>query len=199
MQIGDDAAAPELCITARAVEDTFEQDYFRLVFFAISYGVRCWRGRHLRVSVTKRVPKSLADRPEHSHFEISAIFKATNRSLVHTRGFCKRFNAHVLGFSPTLCHLSRMIHSGNIAKLKKKFNYFIDSLYAVMHNYAMLEQLRKQQGLTQEQLAEKSGVDQTTISRLERGDIKRPRWEVVASIAQALKVKPEKLFPVDAA
>ncbi len=68
-----------------------------------------------------------------------------------------------------------------------------------MHNYTMLEQLRKQLGLTQEQLAEKSGVDQTTISRLERGEIKRPRWEVVANLARALDVKPEELFPVTAA
>jgi DNA-binding XRE family transcriptional regulator len=78
-------------------------------------------------------------------------------------------------------------------------HYYIDSVYAPTHNDNMLEQIRKQQGLTQEQLAEKSGVDQTTISRLERGDIKRPRWEVVANLAQALKVKPEKLFPTNAA
>jgi DNA-binding XRE family transcriptional regulator len=78
-------------------------------------------------------------------------------------------------------------------------HFIIDSVYAPAHNNAMLEQIRKQRELTQEQLAEKSGVDQTTISRLERGDIKRPRWEVVANLAKALGVKPEKLFPTNAA
>jgi transcriptional regulator with XRE-family HTH domain len=65
-----------------------------------------------------------------------------------------------------------------------------------MHNYAMLREIRKQQNLTQNQLAEKSGVDQTTISGIERERIKRPRWEVVSRLAKALDVAPEELFPV---
>ncbi len=66
-----------------------------------------------------------------------------------------------------------------------------------MHNYAMLKEIRKQHGMTQEQLAERSGVEQTTISRIENEDIKRPRWEIVARLARALNVRPEDLFPID--
>ena len=78
-------------------------------------------------------------------------------------------------------------------------HYFLDRKYALMHNCTMLKELRKKQGLTQEQLAEISGVDQTVISRIETEEIRRPRWEIVARLARALSVKPEKLFPVDPA
>jgi transcriptional regulator with XRE-family HTH domain len=61
----------------------------------------------------------------------------------------------------------------------------------------MLKEIRKQQGLTQKQLAEKSDVDQTTISGIECGRIKRPRWEIVAKLSKALEVLPETLFPIN--
>jgi transcriptional regulator with XRE-family HTH domain len=69
--------------------------------------------------------------------------------------------------------------------------------YALMHNRSMLRAIRNEQGLTQEQLSEKSGVEQTTISGLETGRIKRPAWEIVAKLANALGVAPEKLFPIN--
>ncbi len=61
----------------------------------------------------------------------------------------------------------------------------------------MLKQARKLRKLTQEQLSEFSGVDQTTISGIESGRIKRPRWEIVSKLAKALDVSPEELFPIN--
>lgn len=51
--------------------------------------------------------------------------------------------------------------------------------------------------LTQQELAELAGVDQTTISDLENGRIKKPSWETVARLSAALSVSPAELFPVD--
>lgn len=53
--------------------------------------------------------------------------------------------------------------------------------------------------MTQEQLAEKSGVDQTTISRWEIRPPQKLDWEKVTALAKALRVKPETLFPRKAA
>jgi len=57
----------------------------------------------------------------------------------------------------------------------------------------MLKQIRKQKGLTQMELAAKSGIHQTLISRLEKGQIKNPSYRVVTQLAAALRVRPEKL------
>lgn len=65
-----------------------------------------------------------------------------------------------------------------------------------MHNSVMLKETRKLKGLTQEQLAEISGVDQTVISRYEKGQIARPKWDNVLALSKALDVPPEQLFPV---
>jgi transcriptional regulator with XRE-family HTH domain len=51
--------------------------------------------------------------------------------------------------------------------------------------------------LTQEELAEKSGVEQATISNLETGRVQSPQWDTVARLAEALDVDPYKLFPVE--
>jgi transcriptional regulator with XRE-family HTH domain len=59
-----------------------------------------------------------------------------------------------------------------------------------------LRQARLKRKLTQEQLAAIAGVDQATISNLESGNIAAPSWPTVSRISQALKVKPEDLFPV---
>jgi transcriptional regulator with XRE-family HTH domain len=61
-----------------------------------------------------------------------------------------------------------------------------------------LRALRRERRLTQQQLAELSGVDQTTISSLELGAAKSPSWETVGSLAQALGVEPHELFPLPA-
>jgi transcriptional regulator with XRE-family HTH domain len=75
-------------------------------------------------------------------------------------------------------------------------HFLFDIINAMMHIYIMLKKYRKQQKLTQEELARKSGVDQCTISRIESGQIKHPRWDIVSRLAKTLAVSPEKLFPV---
>jgi transcriptional regulator with XRE-family HTH domain len=62
-----------------------------------------------------------------------------------------------------------------------------------------LKSIRDKKKLTQEQLAELSGVDQSTISALETERMKSPSWQIVAKLANALGVQPEKLFPVNEA
>lgn len=56
-----------------------------------------------------------------------------------------------------------------------------------------IRKLRKQQGLTQEKLAEMSGIDQDYISEIERGK-KNPSIKTLDSIITALKIKPHVLF-----
>ena len=59
-----------------------------------------------------------------------------------------------------------------------------------------LRTARRIADLTQEQLAQKAGVDQTTISALERGISRNPSYETVVKLARALNITPEELFPV---
>jgi transcriptional regulator with XRE-family HTH domain len=61
-----------------------------------------------------------------------------------------------------------------------------------------LRKTRKGRGLTQAKLADLSGVDQTTISKIEVGTMQAPSWPVVAKLSKALRVKPEALFPIEA-
>lgn len=56
-----------------------------------------------------------------------------------------------------------------------------------------LAQARKKAGLTQDQLAALSGVDQTTISSLETGRKDSPLFDTVLRLARALNVAPEQL------
>jgi transcriptional regulator with XRE-family HTH domain len=58
-----------------------------------------------------------------------------------------------------------------------------------------LEKIRKRRKLTQDELAAASGVDQTTISFLERGARPNPLWSTVDALSHALKVRPHDLFP----
>jgi len=55
-----------------------------------------------------------------------------------------------------------------------------------------LRTLRLARGLTQPLLAEKAGIEQSYLSKLENGR-SRPSEEVLARLAQALEVKPETL------
>ncbi len=55
-----------------------------------------------------------------------------------------------------------------------------------------LRKIRSQRGLTIEQVAMLAGVDQSTISRAERG-LQRLRPESVVKISRALKVPPRKI------
>jgi transcriptional regulator with XRE-family HTH domain len=60
-----------------------------------------------------------------------------------------------------------------------------------------LRTARRLKDITQAQLAEQSGVDQRTISDIERGANRNPSWETVARIAKALGVEPGEIFPLD--
>lgn len=60
-----------------------------------------------------------------------------------------------------------------------------------------LKHTRRARGLTQVELASKSGVDQRHISAMECGKVRNPSWEVVHRLSQALKARPEQLFPLD--
>lgn len=59
-----------------------------------------------------------------------------------------------------------------------------------------LKKYRRIAGLTQEELARRSGVDIAIISRLERGLRRQPSYETVVRLARALNLEPEELIPV---
>jgi len=59
-----------------------------------------------------------------------------------------------------------------------------------------LKKYRRIAGLTQEQLARKSGVDATLISRFERGSRRRLSYDNIIRLARALNLEPEELVPV---
>lgn len=54
---------------------------------------------------------------------------------------------------------------------------------------------RNKKGWTQERLAKESGVNQTTISALERDETRIPQWDTAKALADALEVDPAVLFP----
>lgn len=56
-----------------------------------------------------------------------------------------------------------------------------------------LMEARRRRGLTQDQLAAKSGVDQTTISSLETGRNRSPKFDTVLALAKALDIDPAAL------
>jgi transcriptional regulator with XRE-family HTH domain len=60
-----------------------------------------------------------------------------------------------------------------------------------------LKRLRRDRGLTQVQLAEKSQVPQPYISALEIGKVTAPSWPIVRRLSRALRCKPDVLFPVE--
>lgn len=57
-----------------------------------------------------------------------------------------------------------------------------------------IEEARKKQGLTQNQLSEKSGISRTIISGLESGRISVTTTGTLKKIADALGVKIEDIF-----
>ena len=59
-----------------------------------------------------------------------------------------------------------------------------------------LRDLRKRRLLTQEQLAERSGVGIATIVRVERNQVE-PRGSTIRKLAQALSVEPEELVKTE--
>lgn len=50
--------------------------------------------------------------------------------------------------------------------------------------------LRIRAGISQYRLAQVSGVEQTTISQLELGKTRDPRWSTIAALALALNATP---------
>ena len=56
-----------------------------------------------------------------------------------------------------------------------------------------LREAREQAGLTQEQLADKAGMDQTTISRLETSPAANPTHRTIQRLAAALGIAPSRL------
>lgn len=51
-------------------------------------------------------------------------------------------------------------------------------------------QLRERAGITQYRLAQLTGVEQTTISQLELGKVRDPRWSTISALAEALDTTP---------
>ena len=59
-----------------------------------------------------------------------------------------------------------------------------------------LREARRHAGLTQDQLAARSGIDQSTISDLETGRNTDPRLSTLTRLAEALGITPSELrFP----
>lgn len=57
-----------------------------------------------------------------------------------------------------------------------------------------IKELRKARGLTQTELAERAGVSQQYIARLEKGNVKSPNLLNGLRLAAALGVEPEELI-----
>ncbi len=55
-----------------------------------------------------------------------------------------------------------------------------------------LRELRAEQGVSQDQLARKTGIHPTAIGRMERGG-REPRLETILRLARGLGVRPGKL------
>ena len=51
-------------------------------------------------------------------------------------------------------------------------------------------ELRERAELSQVRLAKDSGVEQTTISQLELGKVRDPRWSTISALAEALGTTP---------
>jgi transcriptional regulator with XRE-family HTH domain len=51
-------------------------------------------------------------------------------------------------------------------------------------------QLREKAGLTQYRLAQLSDVEQTTISQIELGKVRDPRWSTISALATVLNAAP---------
>ena len=63
---------------------------------------------------------------------------------------------------------------------------------AAMPKLDRLREVRESRFITQDELAERSGVHQVTISRIELGHVE-PRFSTIKRLAQALGVEPREL------
>lgn len=57
-----------------------------------------------------------------------------------------------------------------------------------------LKAARKRRRMDQVTLAERSGVNQSTVSRLERGAIRKPSSDTIANLERALRLRPGTLM-----
>ncbi len=57
-----------------------------------------------------------------------------------------------------------------------------------------VKKARENTGLTQEQLAEKTGIHMSYVSRIERGLV-NPSFDILENLAKVLKVKSSDLLP----
>lgn len=57
-----------------------------------------------------------------------------------------------------------------------------------------LSEVRKDKGLTQEELAEKSGISRVTIANIERGTVTNLKISTMLSLANALDSTVEEIF-----
>lgn len=62
-------------------------------------------------------------------------------------------------------------------------------------NGATIRDLRRRKGMTLEHLARRAGISEKTLRSLEKDNTNTPHPETIASIAKALSVEPESLFP----
>lgn len=67
--------------------------------------------------------------------------------------------------------------------------------YRIMHIGAIVEYRRRRLGLTQEELAERSGLSQAQVSRLESGKSKNITIKSLRSIARVLGCSAADLLP----
>ena len=63
-----------------------------------------------------------------------------------------------------------------------------------MFSSASLLRIRKEHGLTQEEVARRSGLATVTVSKLEEGKNTDPRMSTILKLATALKCSPDVFF-----
>lgn len=57
-----------------------------------------------------------------------------------------------------------------------------------------LKELRAERGMSQEELAEKSGISRATISKIENDEAASVSTKTISKLADVLKVKPSEIF-----
>ena len=62
-----------------------------------------------------------------------------------------------------------------------------------------LRQMRESRTLTQEQVAAETGLDQTTISQIENGRVRDPRYSTLVALASVYRVSVEEIASAIAA
>lgn len=68
-------------------------------------------------------------------------------------------------------------------------------MYKVNERFAEnLRKVRKQKGISQEELAARAGLDLTTVNELENGN-REPMLNTIVKLAKALGVSPKQLLP----